>query len=181
MRGQDTTRSTPAAPAPDPTANHRKFATERRFYLAGVGGLDIAGSGTSLAVGSEAGYLFKNRWGAGAYFEYLNHVSSTSTAGTSAAVAVSVMLIAAELDYFITPNFHLGGKAGVGIVAPVGAAASSFSGPASTLGAAVGGAAGYDLWIHGGLSIGAEINSFVLLGASSGEVAAILGVLKLSI
>lgn len=158
-------------------------AEATKFSVGALAGLGFAGGGSGLAFGVDGGYKLSREWGLGVYFEYMSLASASATATGGA----SLMMFAAELNYFLPQleGLHLGAKLGYGIASASATGSSTVNGvttpvTVSASSAAIGGAAavGYDYRLMPMLSIGAEANFFVISGGVSSTLIDVLASVK---
>ena len=144
-----------------------------KVFIGALGGLGIAGGGSSMGFGLDLDYKFDPSWGVGFYFNYLGVVgpSTTNPNGT-------VLMFAGEFNYYLPqlPGFWVGVKLGAGIASAgaVGAAA----GTASTSVFGGGGGFGYDYAVLPMLSLGGEANVFQVGGNLTTTIVNLLGAFK---
>ena len=169
---------------PPPAAQAASPAAERNsgIYVGALGGVGVAGGGSSFAFGLDLGYQMSPMWSLGAYVTYLNlqnatGATSTSPTGVTTATGASLLLLAAEANYHVpqVPELHFGGKIGLGISSQAATASLSSS---STQAPAFAGTAGYDYPVTPTLSLGAEANFFYVAGDIATTVFNGLGAIK---
>lgn len=167
-----------------PTAQAGSPTPERNsgVYVGALGGVGVAGGGSSFAFGMNLGYRLSPLWSLGGYVTYLNLQSatgatSTSAAGVTTATGASLLLLAAEANYHVpqVPELHFGGKVGLGLSSQAATASVTSS---STQAPAFAGTAGYDYPVTPGLSLGAEANFFYVAGDIAMTVFNGLGAIK---
>jgi hypothetical protein len=157
-----------AAPAPLPQA-------APKFDLAANLGLSSISGSSSYALGLSGDYRFTPRIAGGLYFSYSGFSSAAVSSATSA-VTESLVIFAAEGNYFVKNTYDglfLGAKLGIAEVAveASGALAQSSSGtiPLSAGSLAFAPAVGYLYRLNGakGFAVGAETNYFFFFSGGS--------------
>jgi hypothetical protein len=179
------TKVAEGSPATPPPAAVPAAAVSERpmgIYVGALGGVGVAGGGSSFTFGLDLGYRMSPMWSLGAYVTYLNLQSatgatSTAAGGVTTATGASLLLLAAEANYHVpqVPELHFGGKIGLGISSQAATASVTSS---STQAPAFAGTAGYDYPVTPMLSLGAEANFFYVAGDIATTVFNGLGAVK---
>lgn len=166
---------------PPATPAGKSANVQPKIYAGALGGLGIAGGGSSMTFGADVGYKFMPMLGAGAYFTYIGLTPASGTGGAS------MMLLAAELNYYVppVPELHFGGKIGIGFAsasatatANVSTGVTTYTPAGTTTGLATGAAMGYDYPVIPELSLGGEVNVFYIAGGVSSSLVSLLGDVK---
>ena len=143
--------------------------------------IGLAFSGTNLNLGVTGGWKYSPDIVLGAFYNYINQGSTSSTnGGTAISANASVNLFGVEAGYLLGGNLQgaqIGAKIGASVAsasATVGTVSTSNSATSLILGPKV----AYDYQIGGNFTAGGEVNLLFTTASGGSTLTDVLGVLK---